>query len=171
MWRSREQKATLCILTRKFKFWTYCYEMFISIFRFGERMSDVKKDNDKRTARLQIDRTAANGLVSSNNKFVSSRKHMLVNRTSASANNFPSSSTSMTNISSTANSNPELHRYNHSQNPHNRPPPNGLLPERHPLFDRSKHKKHNPEIMKRTLRYVIDRIDQSHEIHRIDIMA
>ena len=119
--------------------------MFISIFRFGERMSDVKKDNDKRTARLQIDRTAANGLVSSNNKFVSSRKHMLVNRTSASANNFPSSSTSMTNISSTANSNPELHRYNHSQNPHNRPPPNGLLPERHPLFDRSKHKKHNPE--------------------------
>ena len=134
-------------------------------FRFGERMSDVKKDNDKRTARLQIDRTAANGLVSSNNKFVSSRKHMLVNRTSMSnsvsaSNTFPSSlssssSTSSSSNSISANSNPELHRYNHSQNPHNRPPlPNGLLPERHPLFDRSKHKKQNPEIMKRTLRYI-----------------
>ena len=143
-------------------------------FRFGERMSDVKKDNDKRTARLQIDRTAANGLVSSNNKFVSSRKHMLANRTSSSANNsnsnhnFPSSfsNSSSSSASISANSNPELHRYNHSQNPHNRPQPpqplpaNGLLPERHPLFDRSKHKKHNPEIMKRTLRWESMKIDE-----------
>lgn len=116
--------------------------------RFGEKMSNVKKDNDRRTARLQIDRnSASNGLVTTN-KFVSSRNKIIASAASA-------------NHHRQQQSNPEsLHRYNHSshgstnQNPHNRPPPphHGLLSGSHPMLDRSKHKKQNPEIMKRTLR-------------------
>ena len=117
-------------------------------------MSNVKKDNDRRTARLQIDRnSASNGLVTTN-KFVSSRNKIIASAASA-------------NHHRQQQSNPEsLHRYNHSshgstnQNPHNRPPPphHGLLSGSHPMLDRSKHKKQNPEIMKRTLRYLIKRI-------------
>lgn len=123
-------------------------------FRFGEKMSNVKKDNDRRTARLQIDRnSASNGLVTTN-KFVSSRNKMIASAASA-------------NHHRQQQSNPEsLHRYNHSshgstnQNPHNRPPPphHGLLSGSHPMLDRSKHKKQNPEIMKRTLRYIFLKI-------------
>ena len=117
-------------------------------------MSNVKKDNDRRTARLQIDRnSASNGLVTTN-KFVSSRNKMIASAASA-------------NHHRQQQSNPEsLHRYNHSshgstnQNPHNRPPPphHGLLSGSHPMLDRSKHKKQNPEIMKRTLRYIFLKI-------------
>merc|ERR1719414_638271 len=52
--------------------------------RFGEKMSNVKKDNDRRTARLQIDRnSASNGLVTTTNKFVSSRNKMIASAASS----------------------------------------------------------------------------------------
>lgn len=139
------------------------------IFRFGEKMSDVKKDNDRRTARLQIDRnSASNGLVTTTNKFVSSRNKMIAS--AASSHHHHSSARQQ------QSSNPEFNRYNHTssshgsthQNPHNRPQPppphHGLLPGSHPMLDRSKHKKHNPEIMKRTLRYNFSRLGDDFDL-------
>ena len=80
-------------------------------------MSNVNKDNDSRTARLQIDRnSASNGQVTTN-KFVSSRNKIIARAASA-------------NDHRLQQSNPESrHRYNHSshgstnQNPHNQPKP------------------------------------------------
>ena len=145
-------KTRLFSDSRKLEFATNVF--ILNDFRFGEKMSNVKKDNDRRTARLQIDRnSASNGLVTTN-KFVSSRNKIIASAASA-------------NHHRQQQSNPEsLHRYNHSshgstnQNPHNRPPPphHGLLSGSHPMLDRSKHKKQNPEIMKRTLRYLPKRI-------------
>ena len=118
--------------------------------RFGERMSDVKKEAEKRTTRY-LDRTSSSsGGVSSlvNSNKIVSRKQILANK---------SLSTSRSN---------DLHRYSHThgqQNPRHHANnsansaaasnSNSLLNGCHPMLDRSKHKRpNNPEIMKRTLR-------------------
>lgn len=103
-------------------------------------MSDVKKENEKRTTRY-IDRTIQNGLVSTNSNKIVSRKHMLANKS----------------FSSGRSSN-DLNRYSHahSSRPSSSSLINGCQPLNgtHPMLDRNKHKKsQNPEIMKRTLRY------------------
>lgn len=104
--------------------------------RFGERMSDVKKENEKRTTQF-IDRTS-NGLVG--NKIVS-RKTILANKSS--------------NFSSDRGN--EFHRYSQTHG-HGSRPHGGLLAGSHPMLDRNadKHKRRGgqqpSEIMKRSLR-------------------
>ena len=117
--------------------------------RFGERMSNVKKDNENRSTRILENRNSstANGLVTSSNKIVS-RKHILANRPSGGGRSN------------------DLHRYSHTHGYGSNKPSssssassNSTLSHQplngcHPMLDRSKHKKPiNSEIMKRSLRY------------------
>jgi len=105
-------------------------------------MSDVKKENEKRTTRY-IDRTGNSGLVNSNK--IVSRKQILANKSS----NF-----------STGRAN-DFHRFSvtHGSGSSRPPTSGGLLPGSHPMLDRNsaKHKRApvNSEIMKRPLRYII----------------
>ena len=122
--------------------------------RFGERMSDVKKENEKRTTRY-LDKTGGNGLVTGNshnkNNFVSHRKHLLVNKSNSSsnfslnqqrANDFNSRYSHTTSAASAASA---------MQSVSSR----GGIPG-HPMMDRSAAKQKrtqiNSEIMKRPLR-------------------
>ena len=136
----------------KFRVQIIAHKNFFALIlplKLDERMSDVKKENEKRTTRY-LDRTSSSagstsGLV--NNKIVS-RKHILANKKF-----------------SGGRSN-DLHRYSHthgSQNSRNASASSNMAPAAnpaasglngcHPMLDRNKHKRPtNPEIMKRTLK-------------------
>ena len=111
-------------------------------FRFGERMSAVKKENEERTTRY-LDKTS-NGLVNSSHKIVS-RKHILAGKSSTNRVNVMNRYSDTHGGSSAMSSNHHHH--------HRGPPP------LHPMLDRNmaKHKRAqtNSEIMKRPLRYVV----------------
>ena len=130
--------------------------------RFGERMSNVKMENEKRTTRY-LDRTSSN----SSNKIVS-RKHILAAKTLGSRSNdlhryshahkVPANSQAENSRANAAsvpqNSMASREAHNQASNPsttliNGYQPLNGS----HPMLDRNKHKKpQNPEIMKRSLR-------------------
>ena len=123
--------------------------------RFGERMSDVKKENEKRTTRY-LDKTGGNGLVSGNshnkNNFVSHRKHLLVNKSNSSSN-FSLNQQRANDFNS--------HRYSHTTSAASAASAMQSVSSRggipgHPMMDRSaakqKRTQTNSEIMKRPLR-------------------
>lgn len=114
-----------------------------SYTRFGERMSDVKKENEKRTTRY-LDKTGGNGLVTGNshNKIVSTKQQLLAKKNSS---NFSLNQRANCDFSS---------RFSHSASAMQSVSSRGQLSGIHPMLDKQKHKRAqtNSEIMKRPLR-------------------
>ena len=136
------QSLRNCKFSQIFKEVHHITESLLFHFRFGERMSAVKKENEERTTRY-LDKTS-NGLVNSSHKIVS-RKHILAGKSSTNRVNVMNRYSDTHGGSSAMSSNHHHH--------HRGPPP------LHPMLDRNmaKHKRAqtNSEIMKRPLRYVV----------------
>jgi len=113
-----------------------------SYIKFGERMSDVKKENEKRTTKYLEDK-ARNGLVPKSHNIVS-EKMRLANKSSHFSTN------RATNINNTRFS----HTHGGSSGLPRGPPPHSGLSGSHPWLDRKQQKRAqtNSEIMKRPLR-------------------